>query len=613
MLPRAFSDVPAAILIVPVVLVGGIIALVLGPGAPAYAVAGGVTALFLLVIAALHYVGFRQGRSAAAAIAATLARAQRYHDLCLAAGDARRENDRRRAQEEYDRSRATVEEQWDRADDIETEFHRTARKKIETQAPRVLAKIEALLPPQMEKVEAKKSARIEEINREAEQRKHDLTANYEHETASVTENERSQWAELEAEWKRAIVPIYQAIADIREAVDATFPPWDTAFVENWVPPTKFNAATKFAQLEVDLQKRQLPAQLLLPGPVMISLPVALTYADKGSLLFETNESVATSVIQSLNNIILRLLSTTPPGKLSFTIIDPVGLGQNFAGFMHLADYEESLINRRIWTQRDQIEERLAELGEHIEKVIQMYLRNEYATINEYNEQAGSVAEKYYFIVVADFPANFSELAAKRLQSIALSGPRCGIYTFIHWDERQPLPDGFVPEELRKNSLCLRKEQGQFVLDKAQIREGAGLVFDQPPDADLALRFIHKVGQSSIDSNRVEVPFAQVAPKPSEMWSNDTTNEVRIAVGRTGATKLQYLAIGKGTRQHALFAGKTGSGKSTLFHVIITNLALACSPGPGRVLPGRFQEGRRIQMLRIQASAACKGCRHRERS
>jgi len=48
------------------------------------------------------------------------------------------------------------------------------------------------------------------------------------------------------------------------------------------------------------------------------------------------------------------------------------------------------------------------------------------------------------------------------------------------------------------------------------------------------------------------------------------------VGRTGATKLQYLAIGKGTRQHALFAGKTGSGKSTLFHVIITNLALACS-------------------------------------
>ena len=41
--------------------------------------------------------------------------------------------------------------------------------------------------------------------------------------------------------------------------------------------------------------------------------------------------------------------------------------------------------------------------------------------------------------------------------------------------------------------------------------------------------------------------------------------------------MQYLAIGKATRQHGLIAGKTGSGKSTLFHVIITNLALWCSP------------------------------------
>ena len=80
----------------------------------------------------------------------------------------------------------------------------------------------------------------------------------------------------------------------------------------------------------------------------------------------------------------------------------------------------------------------------MEKVIQMYLRNEYATIAEYNEQAGSVAEKYHFLVVADFPANFTETAAKRLLSIAASGARCGVYTLIHWDQRQPLPRGLCP-------------------------------------------------------------------------------------------------------------------------------------------------------------------------
>ena len=51
----------------------------------------------------------------------------------------------------------------------------------------------------------------------------------------------------------------------------------------------------------------------------------------------------------------RLLTTLPPGKARFTIIDPVGLGQNFAGFMHLADYDETLVTGKAWSEPMQIE------------------------------------------------------------------------------------------------------------------------------------------------------------------------------------------------------------------------------------------------------------------
>ncbi len=97
-----------------------------------------------------------------------------------------------------------------------------------------------------------------------------------------------------------------------------------------------------------------------------------------------------------------------------------------------------------------------------------------------------------------------------------------------------------------------------------------------------------------------------------MWTVDTTDELRIAIGRTGATKLQMLAIGKGTRQHALFAGKTGSGKSTLFHVIITNLALACSPEQVEFYLIDFKKGVEFKCYADETPAARARRRHRER-
>ncbi len=53
--------------------------------------------------------------------------------------------------------------------------------------------------------------------------------------------------------------------------------------------------------------------------------------------------------------------------------------------------------------------------------------------------------------------------------------------------------------------------------------------------------------------------------------------VEIPLGPSGARKAQLLTLGKGTAHHALIAGRTGSGKSNLLHVIITTLALKYSP------------------------------------
>jgi DNA segregation ATPase FtsK/SpoIIIE, S-DNA-T family len=575
--PKLFRAMPLPAIIPLVLAVGFAVTFTLGFNTTGYAAGGGVAAALLVGFGGLYLAGRSKGEGPATEIAKTLAAARGLHGTVAAGAAARHESERKRVADEFERASAEIKEKWTGADTLEADFEKKWRSKYEAQAPRLLAKADAVAAPRVAAVEVAKASRIGLLSGEADARKRAITEVHDAEVATLSAAEKARWDELSAAWEEAITPLTRELAAMNAEVAARFPAWTGQLAETWTAPKAFSAVTKFGRMDADLAAGKVPSRLDIPGGHKVSAPLCLAYPQAGALLFEEANSGSTLVMGAINNIILRLLATTPPGKITFTIIDPVGLGQNFAGVMHLADYEEALINRRIWTQREQIEDRLSELNEHIEKVIQMYLRNEYATITEYNEQAGSVAEKYHFLVVADFPAVFSETAAKRLQSIAMSGARCGVFTLIHWDPRQPIPDGFVPEEIRKHSICIRNGADGIALLNGPSLAQAAVAFDPPPGDELALALVQKIGKASIDSNRVEVPFSQIAPAPEAMWTGDTTNELRVAIGRTGATKQQMLAIGKGTRQHALFAGKTGSGKSTLFHVIITNLALTCSP------------------------------------
>lgn len=576
-LAALFSNVPLAGLIPLTLLLGLMIGFVAGATPVTFGAGAGGALVLMGIFFVLFQSTWKKAEPDAKALIAAVHESRRVVSRAESAARTAHEEARRKVQEEYDRTTAAITAEWSTADQVEERFAEKRRTKINAQVPRLYERNARLHIPRMRRLQNQKTARLSSLQSDAGERRRQLSETQEGEMAIMGEEESTQWDDLAADWQRQTQPLLESIAAQNTDVAPASPVWDETYLDSWQPPRVFSPAVKFGRLAANLQGLPQDPRLSLPDAAAISLPMALAFPRQGSLLFEVADSGNPDVIGTLNNTILRMLAITPPGKAAFTIIDPVGLGQNFAGLMHLGDYEETLINRRIWTQRDQIEERLSELNEHIEKVIQMYLRNEFATITEYNAQAGSVAEKYHFLVIADFPANFSESAVKRLQSIAVSGPRCGVFTLIHWDPRQTVPEGFVPDELRKSSVFIRRQNGQFTLDALPPNDPAQLQLDAPPAADYSARLVHKIGKSSVDSNRVEVPFTQVSPPAAERWQGETSLELRVAIGRTGATKLQYLSIGKGTRQHALFAGKTGSGKSTLFHVIITNLALTYSP------------------------------------
>ena len=327
-------------------------------------------------------------------------------------------------------------------------------------------------------------------------------------------------------------------------------------------------------------------------PERIEIPAAIAFPLRGNLVFETTPASRPAALAAVQSLLSRLLVSIPPSKVRFTFFDPVGLGESFAAFMHLGDEFEQLVGERIWTDPRAIEQRLVDVSEHMETVIQKYLRNEFEDIDAYNEAAGEIAEPYRFLICADFPANFSEQAAARMNSILRAGQRCGVHVVLLRDSKSDLPEGISKAEIEASCQVVRANatvSGGWSYASGPFAS-LPLTLDTPPADEVLIPMLTRIGRVAKSAARVEVPFDAIAPKPDAFWSLSSARTIKVPVGRAGATRLQQFLLGEGTSQHALIAGKTGSGKSTLLHAIITGLATWYSPDEVELWLVDFKKG-----------------------
>ncbi len=405
----------------------------------------------------------------------------------------------------------------------------------------------------------------------------------------------SAWTTLSEEWRGGMTRATAELESIGREVAGYCPVWDDSGWAERGLPQAVPPALRFGAVPLELAA--LPrgisadARLMAGLPTNFEFPALRPFPSGANLLIETPAEGRSAALEVLQASMFRLLTSLPPGQVKFTIVDPIGIGRNFGAFMHLADYDPALVTNQVWTDPRQIEERLADLAAHMEMVTQKYLRNEYATIEEYNAVAQEVAEPYRVLVVADFPTKFDEKAAARLASIAAGGVPCGVLTLIAADLSKPLPSGFDLAELRPYCAHLSWDavRNGLVWDDRDFGNYP-LVLDRAPPAELATRQIQRVGAAARDAKRVEVPFEFIAPAEENWWTRETRSGIDVALGKAGATKRQHFALGQGTSQHVLIAGRTGSGKSTLMHALIINLALNYSPDEVELYLIDFKKG-----------------------
>lgn len=398
-----------------------------------------------------------------------------------------------------------------------------------------------------------------------------------------------EWTGLLRDWKAACESFVRVNGEITTACERCFPAWSA----DLRPATEVPLGLPFGAFKFDpaaLPGGQPKDKQLPPLDVArLRFPALLPFPERASLLIRASGAEKAAALKALQALLLRCWLALPPGKVRATVIDPVGRGENFAAFMHLADHDENLIGGRIWTEPAHIEQRLTDLTGHVENVLQKYLRNEYQSLAEYNVRAGEVAEPFRYLVVADFPVNFSDDAARRLLSLAAAGARCGVYTFIVHDPTQPLPHGFTTDDLERACTLVTWQKDRFVWEDDDYRD-LPLSLAVPPDADRCTALLGQVGEEAKRASRVEVPFDHLVPPREQWWTTESRDGVVVPIGRAGARAPQLLQLGQGTAQHALIAGKTGSGKSTLLHVLVTQVALRYSPSEVELYLIDFKKG-----------------------
>lgn len=329
----------------------------------------------------------------------------------------------------------------------------------------------------------------------------------------------------------------------------------------------------------------------------VAIPYCASFGPEFNYLFRFPGDGRTQVVKDACDLGMRLFMMLPPGKLDFTFIDPVTLGESFAMFTRLVDVDDrtsEVINGKIWSAPSDIEDKLRIMTNHISNVTQRCLQGKYDNIYEYNKVAEQNAEAYQVLMLMDYPAGLTDQSLKLIEQIVTSGPKCGVFTIIYRNESQ-----FKKISERSHPLIANIESnfqqfqyaanGKSIACVGETVKGKEVQWGRiPMPNDTQLNSIIATLKKGIkNAEKVVIGIEKVAHAETTYTTKDG---IRIPIGIHGANEVQYLTLGVGGSHHALIAGVAGSGKSSLLHTIILRTLTQYDPDELSIYLVDFKRG-----------------------
>jgi len=323
-----------------------------------------------------------------------------------------------------------------------------------------------------------------------------------------------------------------------------------------------------------------------------------------SIGFIQNQKYKTEITNTMETIVLKLMSALPINLTRVSIIDKTGSGQNFPNLIRLHD---KFTSDKIISDDIEIETELEDIKNSMSSITGSITSNGFTSIEDYNNNTDEIAQSYKIIAISNFPIGFSKKASESLLSIIESGYKAGIYVVMNFaidlkhGYSQPIAGLSLNDFLKQMISFEFSDKPHEYTKRGYLKENINMLSVPYPKETAIIELLNN--DFKIDFERTEKtvfdsllkelntriseinikPIIEIEKTvPKELWTGEAGEGVAIQFAKNGIENI-FLSLGvnqfgesEGT-YHGIIGGSTGSGKTVLLHDIILHGSMKYSP------------------------------------